>query len=42
MSTYEFEHIPVEDVVVGEALAVEKIPEELAQVRVVWFVIEPQ
>ena len=40
--TYEFEHVPVEDVVVGEALAVEEVPEELAQVRVVGFVVEAQ
>jgi len=30
METYEFEHVPVKDVVVGEALAVEQIPEELS------------
>ena len=40
--TYEFEHVPVEDVVVGEALAVEEVPEKLAQVRVVGFVVEAQ
>lgn len=27
---YEFEHVPVKDVVVGEALAVEEVSEELA------------
>ena len=41
-STYEFEHVPVEDIVVGEALAVEQVSEELAQVRVVGFVVEAQ
>lgn len=38
----EFEHVPVEDVVVGETLPVKEIAEELAQVGVVRFVIEPQ
>jgi len=38
----EFEHVPVEDVVVGEALPVEEVTEELTQVRVVRLVIEPQ
>ena len=28
----ELEHVPVENVVVGEALAVEQVPEQLAQV----------
>uniref|UniRef100_A0A3B3C0M2 Uncharacterized protein n=1 Tax=Oryzias melastigma TaxID=30732 RepID=A0A3B3C0M2_ORYME len=36
------EHVPVENVVVGEALSVEKVPEELPQVRVVGFIVEPQ
>ena len=39
---YEFEHVPVEDVVVGEALAVEEVAEELSQVRVVGLVVEAQ
>lgn len=30
--TYELEHVPVEHVVVGEALAVEQVPEQLPQV----------
>jgi hypothetical protein len=41
-STYEFEHVPVEDIVVGEALAVEQVPEQLPQVRVVWLVVKTQ
>lgn len=40
--THEFEHVPVEDVVVGETLPVKEIAEELAQVGVVGLVIEPQ
>jgi hypothetical protein len=40
--THEFEHVPVKDVVVGEALAVEEVAEELAQVRVVRLVVKPQ
>uniref|UniRef100_A0A3Q3VZT7 Uncharacterized protein n=1 Tax=Mola mola TaxID=94237 RepID=A0A3Q3VZT7_MOLML len=35
-------HVPVEDIVVGEALSVEEVPEELAEVRVVWLVVKPQ
>ena len=42
LSTHKLEHVPVEDVVVGEALSVEQVPEELAQVRVVGLVVEPQ
>lgn len=41
-TTYKFEHVPVKDIVVGEALSVEEVPEELAEVRVVGLVIEPQ
>lgn len=41
-TTYKFEHVPVEDIVVGEALSVEEVPEELAEVRVVGLVVEPQ
>uniref|UniRef100_A0A4X1U7F7 Uncharacterized protein n=1 Tax=Sus scrofa TaxID=9823 RepID=A0A4X1U7F7_PIG len=40
--TYKLEHVPVKDVVVGEALAVEQVPEELPQVRVVRLVIKAQ
>lgn len=40
--TYKFEHIPVEDIVVREALSVEEVSEELAEVRVVGLVIESQ
>lgn len=40
--TYELEHVPVEHVVVGEALAVEQVPEQLPQVRVVRLVVETQ
>ena len=40
--THEFEHVPVEHVVVGEALAVEEVPEQLAQIRVVGLVVEAQ
>uniref|UniRef100_A0A3Q3IES5 Uncharacterized protein n=1 Tax=Monopterus albus TaxID=43700 RepID=A0A3Q3IES5_MONAL len=40
--TYKFEHVPVEDIVVGEALSVEEVPEQLAEIRVVGFVVEPQ
>uniref|UniRef100_A0A8C7ZJ68 Uncharacterized protein n=1 Tax=Oryzias sinensis TaxID=183150 RepID=A0A8C7ZJ68_9TELE len=40
--THKLQHVPVEDVVVGEALPVEEVPEELPQVGVVGFVVEPQ
>lgn len=40
--THKFKHVPVKDVVVGEALAVEEVTEELSQIRVVRFVIKPQ
>uniref|UniRef100_A0A493SUH3 Uncharacterized protein n=1 Tax=Anas platyrhynchos platyrhynchos TaxID=8840 RepID=A0A493SUH3_ANAPP len=40
--THKFKHVPVKDVVVGEALAVEEVAEELPQVGVVGFVIKPQ
>uniref|UniRef100_A0A8C0IXY8 Uncharacterized protein n=1 Tax=Chelonoidis abingdonii TaxID=106734 RepID=A0A8C0IXY8_CHEAB len=36
-TTHKFEHVPVEDIVVREALAVEEVTEELPQVRVVRF-----
>ena len=42
MLTHKLEHVPVEDVVVGEALPVEQVPEELPQVRVVGLVVEAQ
>lgn len=38
--TYKFEHVPVEHIVIGEALAMEQISEELSQVGVVRFVIK--
>lgn len=41
-ATHKLQHAPVKDVVIGEALSVEKVPEELPQIRVVWLVIEPQ
>jgi hypothetical protein len=37
-----FDEIPVKDVVVREALAVEQIPDELAEVRVVGLLLETQ
>jgi len=40
--TYDFEHVPVKDIVVREALFVEQITEQLAKVRVVGFVVETQ
>lgn len=40
--THKLQHVPVEDIVVGETLSVEKIPEELPEIGVVWLVIEPQ
>lgn len=30
--THKLQHVPVEDVVIGEALSVEKIPEELPKI----------
>lgn len=41
-ATHKLQHVPVKDVVIGEALSVEKIPEELPKIRVVWLVIKPQ
>lgn len=40
--THKLQHVPVEDVVVGETLSVEKIPEELPEIGVVWLVVEAQ
>lgn len=40
--TYKFEHVPIKHVVIGKALSVEQIPEELPQVWVVWLVIKSQ
>uniref|UniRef100_A0A665UAU8 Uncharacterized protein n=1 Tax=Echeneis naucrates TaxID=173247 RepID=A0A665UAU8_ECHNA len=40
--THKLQHVPVKDVVIGEALSVEKVPEKLPQIRVVRLVIEPQ
>uniref|UniRef100_A0A674G910 Uncharacterized protein n=1 Tax=Taeniopygia guttata TaxID=59729 RepID=A0A674G910_TAEGU len=40
--THKFKHVPVKDVVIGEALAVEEVAEELPQVRVVRLIIKPQ
>uniref|UniRef100_A0A8C6WGI4 Uncharacterized protein n=1 Tax=Neogobius melanostomus TaxID=47308 RepID=A0A8C6WGI4_9GOBI len=40
--THKLEHVPVKDVVVGKALSVEEVPEELPQVGVVWLIVEPQ
>lgn len=42
MGTYKFEHVPVKNIVIGETLAVEQIPEELSQVRVVRLVIKTE
>ncbi len=39
---HEFEEVPVEDVVVGKVLAVEEVPEELPQIRVVRLVLEAE
>lgn len=41
-NTYKLEHVPVEHVVVREALSVEEVSEELSQVRVVGLVVEAQ
>lgn len=41
-ATYKLQHVPVKDVVIGEALSVEKIPEELPKIWVVWLVIKTQ
>lgn len=38
----EFEHVPVENVVVSETLSVEQVPKEVSQVRVVGFLFETQ
>jgi len=40
--TYHFQHVPVEDVVVSEALFVEEVTKQLAQIRVVRLVIKTQ
>lgn len=28
--TYKFQHVPIKDIIIGETLTVEKIPEDLA------------
>lgn len=33
--TYEFEKVPVEDIVIRESLPMEQVPEQLPQIRVV-------
>ena len=40
IGTYKLEHVPVKDVIVGEALSVEKVTEQLAEVGVIWLVVE--
>lgn len=40
--THKLQHVPVKDVVVGETLSVEEIPEELPEIGVVWLVVEAQ
>lgn len=42
MSTYNLEHVPVEDVVIRESLPVEKVPEQLPEVGVVGLVVESE
>uniref|UniRef100_A0A8D0DRL8 Uncharacterized protein n=1 Tax=Salvator merianae TaxID=96440 RepID=A0A8D0DRL8_SALMN len=42
ITTHKLEHVPVEDIIIGETLAMKEIAEQLPQVRVVWFVIKPQ
>lgn len=32
VGTHKLQHVPVEDIVIGEALSVEKIPEELPKI----------
>ena len=41
-STHNFEHVPVEDVVISEALFVEEVAEQLAKVWVVGLVVKTQ
>ena len=41
-ASYILQVVPVEHVVVGEALPVEQVPDELAQVGVVWLLLKPQ
>lgn len=41
-NTHKLEHVPVEHIVVGEALSVEEVSEQLSQVRVVRLVVEAQ
>jgi len=38
----KLEHVPVEDVVVGEALPVEQVSEQLPQVTVVWLLLKSE
>lgn len=41
-STHKLKHVPVKDIVVGEALSVEQISEELTKIRIVGLVIKAQ
>jgi len=38
--TYKLEHVPIENVVVGEALAMEQLPEKLAEETIIWLLLE--
>lgn len=42
INTYKFEHVPIKNIVIGEALSVEEVSKELPQVWVVWLVIKAQ
>lgn len=42
LRTHKLQHIPVKNIVIGESLSVEQIPEELTEVRVVRLVIKSQ
>lgn len=41
-TTSKLEHVPVKYIVVCEALSMEQVPEQLAQIAVVWFFLEPK
>uniref|UniRef100_A0A3Q2GS05 Uncharacterized protein n=1 Tax=Cyprinodon variegatus TaxID=28743 RepID=A0A3Q2GS05_CYPVA len=41
-NTHKLQHVPVKDVIIGKALSVEKVPEELPQIGVIRLIVKPQ
>lgn len=38
----KFKHVPVEDIIIRESLSMEEVPQQLPQVRIVWFLFKSQ